>query len=317
MVIWLLLAACGGEEPQPIVPEVTPFEEASDEARLLTRASLGLRGRRPTAEELDGIEADPDRFESYLAEFVRDEAFGARVRDIYSLEFLTRMDQWNATANDFGLEDEARFATSVGEEPLRMLERIAVENLSYVELMTGDWTMANETLGAIYPLDYPEDGEGWLPVHWTDGRPKAGVLSTNALWWRYGTTQANANRGRANAVSRMFLCTDFLQATVEFDRDVNLLDEDAVLNAIKENEGCVSCHEPLEPMSAFFWGFYYRDTRYETTEYRPEYELLWNEYGGAEPAFYGEPGYTLADLAWSIAADSRYPMCAVSTLFSS
>jgi hypothetical protein len=46
---------------------------------------------------------------------------------------------------------------------------------------------------------------------WTyaDGRPAAGVLSTNGLWWRYPSTASNGNRKRADTPSRIFLCHDY------------------------------------------------------------------------------------------------------------
>ena len=43
---------------------------------------------------------------------------------------------------------------------------------------------------------------GWQVSRYTDGRPAAGVLSTNGLWWRYYSTVSNLNRSRAAAISR-------------------------------------------------------------------------------------------------------------------
>ena len=39
---------------------------------------------------------------------------------------------------------------AVGQEPLGILEKVAVDDLRYTELVTGDWTMANETLGQMF-----------------------------------------------------------------------------------------------------------------------------------------------------------------------
>ena len=52
-----------------------------------------------------------------------------------------------------------------------MLERIAVEDRTYPEIVTAEWTMADETLEAIWPLER-EEGEGWQPAVWTDERPE-------------------------------------------------------------------------------------------------------------------------------------------------
>ena len=47
-------------------------------------------------------------------------------------------------------------------------------------------------------------------ARYQDGRPAAGVLATNGLWWRYRSTASNANRKRANQASRILLCQDYL-----------------------------------------------------------------------------------------------------------
>ncbi len=41
------------------------------------------------------------------------------------------------------------------------------------------------------------------------------------------------------------------------------------------------------------------------------------DYGSAATVFFGEPGYSLSDLGWRIAADVRYPVCAVRTAYKS
>ena len=90
-------------------------------------------------------------------------------------------------------------------------------------------------VGLSWPTDYSADETGYQVVRYTDGRPSAGVLSTNSMWWRYMSNGTNYNRGRANAISKLFLCTDYLEKSIEFDRDVNLLDEGAVNEALQTN----------------------------------------------------------------------------------
>ena len=186
-------------------------------------------------------------------------SFPDRVRDLFATIYLTRMDYYYVTAADFGLSDQPGFVASVGEEPLRVLAKIAEDDLPYSDVVTADWTMADENIGRAFPTDYPADGTGWQQVHYTDGRPAAGVLSTNGLWWRYMTNTSNLNRGRANAISRIFVCNDYLSHPIEFDRDVNLLDSDALSDALKNNEGCVACHSTLDPLASYLFGFYYLD----------------------------------------------------------
>ena len=124
---------------------------------------------------------------------------------------------------------------SVGDEPLRILAHIVENELPYTEIVVGDWTMANELLAQAWPLTI--QGEtGWKKVHYTDARPAAGILSTNSMWWRYGSTASSANRGKANAISKILLCNDYLSKTISFDRSVNLLDDDA-LNDVEDQPG--------------------------------------------------------------------------------
>lgn len=330
MVILLLVLGCGGDwrlaadvptptpTPAPAETDDPPPGEAPaaevDVAHLVHRLSLDLRGVRPSLEEIAAAEADPASLDATVDAWLHDPRFGARVRAVYADALLTRQDTWYVSAADYGLDDEPGFAASVGDEALRIVSEVAEQDLPYPEIVTAEWTMADERLGAAWPVDYPAETTGWQRVRYTDGRPQAGVLSTNALWWRYGTSASNANRGRANAISRALLCADYLSRPIEFDRNVNILDGDALEDALRNNPGCVACHYSLDPFAAYFWGFYYYDytSPAETSTYHPERESLWDDYaGGVGPGYYGDPGYTLADLGRQIARDPRLVSCAV------
>lgn len=309
MVILLFLACTADPEPAATPAEMEP-------ARLLSRLSLDLRGTRPTDDEFARIEADPDALEALSAEMLADERFEGRVRDIFNEVYLTRTERFPIAASAVGLSDEATFDASVGEEPLRIVGRVAAEDLPYTEVVLADWTMADPTLASFLPLDREEDAEGWAVARYTDGRPAAGVLATTGLWWRYTSTDSNGNRRRANAISRILLCNDYLDRPITFDRDLDLLDEEAVADAIQNDASCANCHNSLDPVASYLFGFwwYQEDSALEVTRYHPEREPLWEDYTRVAPAWYGEPGSGLGDLAWQIAADPRYPACAVETV---
>lgn len=320
MVI-LMLLACGSDQqvsqtltpnPQP-EPEPEPVSELEDldPLALLNRASLDFRGVRPTIQEMEEIEASPDAYGRMLDSFMRDERFGDRVRSMFSDIYLTRQDYYYVSADDFGINSQVDFVESIGDEPLQILSYIAMNDRPYYEIVTAEWSMANETLAQAFPVDYPEGGSGWQQVQYTDGRPMAGILSTNGMWWRYTTTASNANRGRANAITRILLCENFLSRPIEFSRDVNLLDEEAIREAIQTNPGCVACHSTLDPIGSYLYGFYYYDyySHAELDSYHAEREELWSTYTETEPSYYGEPGYTIADLGQQIADDARLPQC--------
>lgn len=285
-------------------------------AELLTRTSLDLRGRRPSAAELDAVRADPAALDGLIDGYLADPAFGDRMADLWSEVYLTRTESFYISAADYGMEDDAGFRAAVGDEPLRILARVADQDLPWTELVTGDWTMADELLAAAWPLER-EGGEGWQVARYTDGRPAAGVLATNGLWWRYTSTDSNANRGRANQVSRILLCNDYLVRPIDFERNVDLLDEEAVLDAITNNEGCIACHTSLDPLASYLFGFwtYVPDSVVDASRYHPEREQLWQQYTGVAPGYYGAPGSSLSDLGGQIAADPRFPECAVQQAF--
>jgi hypothetical protein len=198
-----------------------------------------------------------------------------------------------------------------------MISHLATEDLPYTELVTGDWTMANELLGAVWPLDYPVGETGWKAVSYTDSRPAAGVLATNSLWWRYPSAGSNHNRGRANAVSDLLLCQDFLARPVNFPRHIDLTDEALVADALASNPGCVNCHVSLDPLASYLFGFTYADPDEpaEASVYHPEREQLWQGATGVAPGYFGEPGYTLRDLGQQIAGDNRFIECAVERVY--
>lgn len=307
----LALMACNTDEVEGVPPAPTDLEPVD----LLTRASLDLRGVRPTVAEIERVEADPAAVDVLLDEYLADERFEARVRDLFAEVYLTRTEGYGVNLSAFDLDGytDAQVLASIGDEPLRLLGYVAANDLPITELVTADYTVANEVLDAMWPIDYPDGETGWRKVHWTDGRPAAGVLASNGLWWRYSSTDSNANRKRANTVSRILLCHDYLTRPIDFDRNVNLLDTEAISDALRTNPSCTNCHVSLDPMASYFFGFwaYNDDSGLEVASYHPERENRWEDFNGTPPGFYGEPGSSLTDLGRQIAADNRFPECMV------
>lgn len=330
LLLMAVLGGCGGAKEGPAPSGQASSDGTTDAARslppmepgrLLTRISLDLRGVRPSPEELAAVRADPltaaAEIDAATERYLDDPRFEQRMVDLFAEIYLTRADRFAVGSSQYNVEDQAAFTRAVGEEPLRLVARVAASDLPWTEVVTADWTMANEVLAAAWYLPYPADGEGWQPSRYNDGRPAAGVLSTNGLWWRYGSTASNANRKRANQASRILLCNDYLVRPIDFARDVDLLDEDAVNDAINNNPGCVNCHISLDPFAAYFFGFwaFNNDSARESSTYHPERELLWDDMLGRAPAFYGDPGSSLADLGRQIASDSRFPACATTQVY--
>ncbi len=302
----LLLFACHSSEPAAPDPTLA--------LRQLTRASLDVRGVRPSDEEIEAIQADPEALEDLLDEIIRSERLPERLVDLYNELYLTRSEASAINTQSLGMAEKEPFLQMVGQEPLRLLAQVAAEDLPYTEIVLADWTMVNETMAEHYPVsDYPEGATGWQKVHYGDGRPAGGVLVTNGLWWRYVTTASNANRGRANQVSRLLLCADYLSRDVETDPELFLLSDAELADALQTDPACANCHVSLDPLAGHFGGFFLSNytSVQEALLYHPAREEVWRSLSGVAPGYFGTPTEGLVDLGAQISADPRFVSCAV------
>lgn len=336
LAVVAVLVSCGGEAPDttpdppttdtttpppPTTTPTTPTTELTPHLtgdQLLARISMDIRGVRPTLAELDRYRDDPTQLDAMVDEFLHDERFLRHLEDLWAEPIQTRSGRYYVSFVNFGLDayghhSEGVMIRSVAEEPLRMLSYLAEHDLPYTQYVLGNWTMADELLGEQWPVDYPEGATGWQKVAYTDERPGVGVLSTNSMWWYRGSMPSNLNRGRANAVSSIFLCDDYLDREVPFVTSEALSSEDAVGDAIKTNPGCIACHASLDPLASHFFGFWFYEGDKVTPEvmsvYHPEREGLWWETTGAEPAFFNVPTGGFEHLGEFIVNDPRYPRC--------
>ncbi|MEC7947860.1 MAG: hypothetical protein VX265_09855 [Myxococcota bacterium] len=283
--------------------------------RLLRRASLDLRGVLPTVSELDAAESDSGAWRDMAAGYYADARFEGRLTRLLAERWWTRVDVFDIVYQDYNLlpAQETTFERGVGEEPLRIMARVVADDAPWSTVVTADWTMAHHLTASLWPLDYPAGASGWQVARYTDGRPAAGVLSTNGLWWRYTTTESNMNRGRAAAISKLLLCEDPLDRVITFaDSDAAAADPE---DAVHTDPGCLSCHASVDPLAASLFGFWWLSmySRVEEQQYHPEREALAEDWIGYEPAWFGEPMTGLADLGAKVASDPRTYTCAVET----
>lgn len=284
------------------------------DARLLRRMSLDLRGTLPTLAELDAVEADPAALSRIRDEMLADPRFEERLVVLFGEQWHTLVTVYDIEYYDYGLErvDDRPLRRSIGEEPLRLLAYVGARDLPWTEVVTADYMLSNELLGDVWPIDYPEGGEGWQVSQWNDQRPKAGVLVSNGLWWRYTTNTFNQSRSRASALFRLLACTDLLGRPVSFSAAGRTSAEDPSA-AILNEPYCVTCHASIEPVAAALFGFWVavQYSADEMTYYHPEREALASTLTPVEPAWFGEPVYGLEDLGVVIADDPRFSQCAV------
>lgn len=283
-----------------------------DALRIYARASLDLRGTRPSSTEAEDILKHPQHLEDALQTLLDDPRVGWNIALQHSALWQTRSDATDVAQVDFAIDNESGYLRSAGEEPLRIFAWIADHNLPWSDIVRAKWTVVDPTLAARWPVDYPSDGSGWQQAHYTDGRPQAGILSSSGFWRRYTTTFNNANRGRVNALSRILFCEDYLDRPVEFDASVDLTNEDVVREAVRTNPSCQACHSTLDPMGAYLWGYYveFSNNITDWAWYHPNREDFWETFE-VPPGYYGQPGHTIDDLGLQMAADPRLIQCIV------
>ncbi|MCH9687754.1 MAG: DUF1585 domain-containing protein [Deltaproteobacteria bacterium] len=283
----------------------------------LNRASMALRGVRPTANELQQVTDDPDALPGIVDGYLDDPRFGAIVRDLHNDALLVLVDFAVFPAGFLPkgpVADVDAYALnrSIAEAPLRLIEHVVVNDLPYSEIVTADYTLVDRTTSEVWGVPYDGDGQSWETSAWQDEREHAGILSDPWLFQRHNSTLNNANRGRANAISRGLLCYDFLARDIEVDASVNLADPDAVADAVVDNAACASCHQALDPLASFFgdWSPVYvpAEVEYPFDSYLPD---VFAQSGVTlrDPGYFGQAGEGLAQLGQFIADDPRFSRC--------
>jgi len=314
---WTLLAAftlfgCKTEEEakQGDFVKLSPRES-------LIRLSIDLRGTMPSEAELQAIEAQPALYEAFVDRYLDDPGLANTVADLMDQRLLMRTgDTYGLMASGY---DTDAVRSAVNNEQLALVRRIVDNDLPWSEIVTADYTMANPVLAEALRLDYPTGARGWEQAHYTDGREHAGILTMSTTWLRYPSAGGNANRSRANALSKMLLCDDYLARPIVLNRAaVDQLTVDPE-TAISTNASCQSCHSTLDPLASHFFGFFVYDdddpTEGGASTYRPEREEGWRYYSGRSPGYYGTPTGNLTELGALIAEDQRFVDCAVQTVW--
>jgi hypothetical protein len=314
-----LLLSCGEREPAEPDDGIVLLSAREQ----LIRLSVDLRGVHPTEDELVAIEGNPDLYEQFVDRYLQDERFLDRIEEIYNQKLLTRTGELpdfdDATVPIPDGFDETDLADAIAEEPLKLIRWIVENDRPFNEVVTSDFTMADPLTAYLWNVEIPDPtSPEFQQGHYTDGRPHLGILTMTTVWTRYPSAGVNANRHRANNLSRILLCDDYLARPVSFSRT----EIDSVVGGdpetiIRDTPTCQSCHSSLDPLAAHFFGFWWEvggDMRDQTT-YRPEDEELWVYYANKSPAFYGRPTHGLEEMAQELAEDPRLVDCAVETVF--
>jgi hypothetical protein len=300
----ILLAACAdGDSPAAPPPEAS---SPLSPARALTRLSLDLLARRPEPSAL--LEADADAVEAARLAARDDPALGRRAAWL-----------WNDALHLAAWRDDlARLSTldpstrrSLAWEPLAGIAAVVDEDRPFTDILTAESWPANAVVADLWGLPFTAEGDAWGWTAYADGRPLAGILSTNGLWMRWQADQTNFHRRRANMLARVFLCADFFERDVTLAADAALGDRD-VERAVRDVPACASCHAGLDPLAGFLGGFSERSEPVDLAgagRYSP-WLADWAAARGP-PGYYGVPGADVRDLGRFMAADPRFPRCVV------
>ncbi len=318
----LIALACA---PAP-APQVAP-DGRLDPVAHAARASLVLRGVRPSAEESARVRRDPEALDALVAEWVESPLFLETVRDVHAQAWWLRSDTRAdpPSAGPLLLTGSSEIEAAFQEEPLRLVSEIVADGRPYTDVVTAEHTMIDAILAEAYGLPFDPEGPDWQPATYTDGRPAAGVLSTNGLWLRHVSGVANAHRSRASWLARSLLCDD-LSAR---DLPVTSIPHEEG-EALRSDPACQGCHQAMDPIAAQLYGFRFAvrpgdmriawllDCRddvahacYPLDLYEPSQSDGWIEQGLPTPSFYGLPSEHLGSLGRQVAADPRFATCAV------
>jgi hypothetical protein len=319
-LLLLVTAACS----TPPAPAAVSTTQALTPVEHLVRASMALRGMRPSLDDLKAVEADATKLPALVDGYLNSDAFGDTMRDLHNEALLVRTDTvvfpsgFPAIGALKGY-DMQRINVSVQEEPLKLIEQVVMEDRPYSDIVTADFAMADGIVADVWGLQHSSDMGAWEKTQWPDSMPRAGVLSSPAMFNRHATTISNANRGRANAVAQALLCYDFSARDVQIDASINLADPAAVARAVKTDTACQSCHQTLDPLAAYFSIYMtiyvpsgtpsYPFTPWAAESITPP----WIQYGGmtrSDPAFFGRRADGLKTLGQMIASDPRFTLCA-------
>jgi len=277
----LLLVSCESDPNEPVAPpEPPPQVEFLDAPDHLTRASLALRAKRPSVDDLRAVQQDPSVLETLIDGYVQSVEFGEMIRDMHGEALLMRSERIVLPSMGplFGV-DQGDVFRSLAEAPLRLIEDIVMADQPYTEIVRADYTMANEISAAVWGLNYETGGDEWQALPWAmDSSPiimnppggpvpraAAGILSSSELWLRHYSNGSNYHRARANLIARALLCSDFLGRDVPISGSIDLSDDEAVADAVNSQKECVGCHQSLDPLSAYLWPFRERISQFGIT----------------------------------------------------
>ena len=270
-------------------PKNTPyFSKISymNNEEVLRKASIILAGRIPTQAEITAVKNGSDAtLKTTIRTMMNEENFAKFVYETADTHFLMskKLSSGSTYEEDYfpGLavakeqfkDQRSALYISVRNETLELVKYIVLNDRSYQEILTADYTMVNPYLNVAFKtgktFNDNTDLYKWQPAKIQSNEhiasyPHAGVLTMASWLKRFPTTDTNRNRHRAKMFFKQFLGVDIeslAQREVHSDGDY--------FNPVMQNPHCVVCHETMDPVAGAFqnWGIsnrYRRNVTYTT-----------------------------------------------------
>ena len=311
MWVVLLLVGCNNDPGKAPGTGVAP--NTLSPTQHLSRASIALRGVRPSLDDLEAVRDNPGALDGLIESYAASDDIGPTIRHMHGEWLLTDVflsfyPAAYPTRGALSDMDAHALNRAVTEGTARLAEHIVLEDRPYSELVTADYVMANDVTAEVWGLSVSGDGD-WQEARFDDGRLHSGLLSDPNYFVRHASTDTNRQRARSAHLMRALLCHDYMRREVRVPEGIDLTDGGD--NAIKENVVCVGCHNTLDPMA----GAFAENVGVVFPQYTWSYPITTWDPGLAadyDPIlFYGVAAHDVLDVGQIIAEDNRFARCAV------
>jgi len=235
---------------------------------VLRKAAILFAGRVPTTQEITLVKnGDDSTLKTVLRDLMQGEGFSSFVYETADTHFLTSKTGQNYSRDYYPALEEATdiyggsvYSYSTSNETLELLKYIVLNDRSYKEIITADYTMVNPFLNVAFKTGLTfndnNDKNEWKPASITSNEKRdsvshAGVLTMASWLRRFPTTSTNRNRHRSKIFFKQFLGVD-IESLAQ-----RALDDTGVFhNPSMQNPNCVVCHETMDPVAGAFqnWG---------------------------------------------------------------
>ena len=171
VTVALAAAGCTAEPLQWPAPSTTATYLTP--AEHLARASMALRGVRPSLADLRAVAADPGQLPAVIDGYLAAPEFGATIRDLHNELLLLHPELTAFTPSPFPPLADLPFIAmnrSIYDEPLRLVEDIVMTDQPYTRIVTADYTMADRTVATVWGL--PPQRRRRLGAHGLDRRSR-------------------------------------------------------------------------------------------------------------------------------------------------